>query len=82
MTDKKICELIRKIYNCEFSESETDYWLDILERETGLINFTDYIYWPNLVGLDLNSSVDEITNKILYDSKSKKAYNSNEIGGI
>lgn len=72
MTDNKIRELIRKIYNCEFSEEDTDYWLDVLERETGLVNFTDYIYWPNLVGLDFNSSIDEITEKILSDAKSKK----------
>lgn len=56
-----------KIANVEYSESEMDYQLDVLEKETGLINVSDYIFYPNLIGLELNADVQEIIAKILAD---------------
>ncbi|MDE5620009.1 MAG: hypothetical protein K2O29_06315 [Ruminococcus sp.] len=47
MTESEIRETVRKIYNYEFSEKENDYWIDVLEKETGLVNVSDYIYWPD-----------------------------------
>lgn len=71
MTDNEIRETVRKIYDCEFSEESNDYWLDVLERETGILNVSDYIYWCSLVGLDNNCSADEIADKIISDMKNK-----------
>lgn len=72
MTDNEIRETLRKIYDCEFSEEDNDYWIERLEKETGLVNISDYIYWSDLVGLDKDCSVDEITDRIISDIKSKK----------
>ncbi len=72
MTENEIRETIRKIYNCEFSEKENNYWIDVLEKETGLVNVSDYIYWCNRVGLDMDCSADEIADRIISDMKSKK----------
>lgn len=72
MTEIEIRETVRKIYDCEFSEEDNDYWLDVLEKETGLVNISDYIYWSDWVGLDKECSADEITDRIISDIKSKK----------
>lgn len=75
MTDEQLTELIRRISELDFDvpenalEAINDYFLEVLEVETGLDNITDYIYWPNLVGLDLHAELDEIITKILADKK-------------
>lgn len=67
MTDFEIRETVRKIFNCEFSsEEEIDYWIDVLEKETGFVNVSDYIFW-----CDNNRSADEIADRIISDMKSK-----------
>ena len=69
MEEKRLTEIIEKICRCEYSESETDYQLKILEQETGLCNISDYIFWPNLAGMRLDADISEITAKILADKK-------------
>ncbi|MDY4414130.1 MAG: hypothetical protein SPE43_07200 [Ruminococcus sp.] len=66
INDDKIRELVKKICNAEFSESENDYWLNVLEKETGL-DISDYIYYPDMYGLDMDAESDEIAEKILSD---------------
>lgn len=74
MTDGQLTELIRRISELDFDvpqnalEATNDYFLEVLEIETGLDNVSDYIYWPDVVGLDLHAGLDEITAKILADS--------------
>ena len=62
INDDKIRELVKKICNAEFSESENDYWLNVLEKETGL-DISDYIYYPDMYGLDMDAESDEIAEK-------------------
>lgn len=69
MTNEQITELVKKIWEAEFPMAEMDYWLEVLELETGLSNAVDYIYWPDLVGLSLDVSFEDIAKKILEDKK-------------
>lgn len=75
MTDEQLTELIRRICELDFDvpqnalEATNDYFLEVLEIETGLDNVSDYIYWPDAVGLDMDAGLDEITAKILADKK-------------
>ena len=67
LSDEELAIIVEKISNVEYSESEMDYQLDVLAKETGLINVSDYIFYPNLIGLELNADVQEIIDKILAD---------------
>jgi len=73
LSDAEIRELISKIASaeivCSYGEAVNDYFLNLLELETGLDNITDYIYNPDEVGMDLHASVEDIINKILADRK-------------
>lgn len=74
MTDEQLTELIRRICELDFDvpqnalEATNDYFLEVLEIETGLSDITDYIYYPEEVGLKPDAGLDEITAKILADS--------------
>lgn len=70
ITDERIREIVKGILN--HSESDMDYWLEYLQVNTGLDDLTDYIFYPDLVGLDSNASLDEIAEKIIVDSKKDK----------
>ena len=67
LSDEELAIIVEKIANVENSESEMDYQLDVLAKETGLNNVSDYIFYPNLIGLELNADVQEIIDKILAD---------------
>lgn len=56
LTDAHIREIVLNIMN--HSESEMDWWLLYLEINTGLDNLTDYIFYPELVGLDLPDALE------------------------
>lgn len=71
LTDKELSDIIIKISECEYSESETDYYIKVLECETGLDNISDYIFYPDEMGLDIDAEVSEIIAKILSDRKEK-----------
>lgn len=58
MSKETIIDLIRKIQNTEFSESENDYWLSVLELETGHRGISDDIYWSEM-------TAEEIAEKAL-----------------
>ncbi|MDE5946111.1 MAG: hypothetical protein K2G63_02200 [Oscillospiraceae bacterium] len=68
LTDTQIYEVVKKICEVEYSESEIDYWLDVLEKETGL-DVIDYIYYPDSYGLDTDAEYNEIAQKIIADRK-------------
>ena len=44
-----------------------DWWLEYLKVNTGLVNLTDYILYPNLVGLDMQATLEQIADKIIAD---------------
>ncbi|MBQ6696481.1 MAG: hypothetical protein IJN16_07235 [Lachnospiraceae bacterium] len=67
LSDEELAVIVEKIANVEYSESEMDYQLEVLEKETGLINVSDYIFYPNLIGLKLDADIPEIISKILAD---------------
>lgn len=71
LTDAQIKEIVLNIMN--HSEAEMDWWLLYLEINTGLDNLTDYIFYPELVGLDLPDTLDlpdmlvQVAEKIIAD---------------
>ena len=69
LNDDQLAEIITKIYKCEFSDSEMNHYLNVLKTETRLTNVSDYIFYPNKIGLDRNADVAEIIAKIFSDRK-------------
>lgn len=69
LSDEQIAEIVRNISAVKYAESEMDYWLEVLKLETSLSNISDYIFWPDEVGMDLHASVDTIIERILEDKK-------------
>lgn len=67
VTDEQINEIVTNIMSLE--EEEMDWQLKFLEINTGLDNLTDYIFYPDLVGLDRNADLNQIANKIIADRK-------------
>lgn len=67
LTDGQIREIVVNILNHE--EAEMDWWLDYLRVNTGLDNLTDYIFYPDLVGIDREASLEQIADKIIEDRK-------------
>ena len=68
LSDERITEIIKKICLCDYSEAETDYWIEVLEKETGLC-VSDYIYFPDTKGLELTATEEEIAKAVLLDRK-------------
>ena len=68
LTDEQLKEIVLNIMDHD-DEAEEDWWLKYLEVNTGLDNLTDYIFYPDLIGLDENSSLEQIADKIIEDRK-------------
>lgn len=69
LSDEEIAEIVTDICECEYSDSELGYYLELLKLETGLVNISDYIFYPNMVGLDYSADVSDIVEKVLLDRK-------------
>lgn len=67
LTNEQIKEIV--VHILEHEEAEMDWWLDCLRVNTGLDNLTDYIFYPDLVGLDREASLEQIADKIIEDRK-------------
>ena len=67
LTNEQIKEIV--VHILEHVEAEMDWWLDCLRVNTGLDNLTDYIFYPDVVGLDREASLDQIADKIIEDRK-------------
>lgn len=67
LTNAQIKETVLNIFS--FNEDEMDWWLKYLKINTGLDNLTDYIFYPNRVGLDPQVALEQIANKIIADRK-------------
>lgn len=48
-------------------EAEMDWWIQYLKVNTGLVNLSDYIFYPDLIGLKRDASLAEIAEKIIKD---------------
>ena len=64
LNDEQLAEIITKICECQYSESETDYQINALEKETGLDNVSDYIFYPDTVGLIAIQQINNTNRKI------------------
>lgn len=67
LTNAQIRKIVLNIFS--FNEDEMDWWLKYLKINTGLDNLTDYIFYPNRVGLDLQATLEQIADKIIADRK-------------
>ena len=67
LTDEQIKEIVLGIL--KHGEAEMDWWLKFLEVNTGLDNLTDYIFYPDSIGLDGGASLEQIADKIIADRK-------------
>ena len=67
VSNEQIKEIVLGILKHE--ESEMDWWLEYLKINTGLVNLSDYIFYPNLVGLNLQATLEQIADKIIADRK-------------
>lgn len=65
LTDEKIREVI--LHLLEKSESEQCYWLNWLKINTGCSS--DYIFYPDFVGLPREASLAQIADKVIEDWK-------------
>lgn len=66
LTDTQVREIVLNILSHN-SEAEMDYWIEYLTINTGLPDLTDYIFYPDIKGLDGNASLEEIADKIISD---------------
>ncbi len=66
LADAQVREIVLNILSYD-SEAEMDYWLEYLTINTGLPDLTDYIFYPDIKGLDSNASLEEIADKIISD---------------
>ena len=67
VTNEEIKEIVSGIL--KHSEADMDWWLEYLKINTGLVSLTDCIFYPNLEGIDLQSKLEHIADKIIDDSK-------------
>lgn len=67
LTDQQIKEIVVNIL--EHEEAEMGWWLNYLKINTGLVNLTDYIFYPDLVGIDMEASLEQIADRIIEDMK-------------
>lgn len=69
LSDEILSSIINNICECRYSESETYYQLKVLKCETGIDNISDYIFYPDEIGLDIDADTSEIISRILSDRK-------------
>lgn len=67
VTDEQIKEIVLNIL--KHDEAEMNWWLQFLKVNTGLENLTDYIFYPDFIGLAGNASLEQIADKIIEDRK-------------
>lgn len=66
LSDGEIREIVLNILSHE-SESEMDYWIEFLTVNTGLPDLSDYIFYPDMKGLNGDATLSEIADKIISD---------------
>ena len=68
VTEEKIREVVMTFL--KKSESEQGYWLEWLKINTGC--GSDYLFYPDLVGLPENASMEQIAEKIIETWKKER----------
>lgn len=71
LTDKQLSEIISNICSVKYSEAEMDYFLEILEVETGLDNVSDYIFYPDIIDPPVEDNEEAIIARILADKNNE-----------
>lgn len=59
LSDSELAEIITAVWECQYSEPETDYLLKVLQIETGRTDISDLIFYPEI------DEISAITEKIL-----------------
>ena len=74
VTDEQIKKIVVTVFsgsyikeNADIIDADMDYWLKFLEVNTGLENLSDYIFYPDLVGMERSSSLEQIADRIIAD---------------
>lgn len=67
ITYEELLELMMRVYNATGSETEHDYWLELLEVNLRNPRLSDLIYWPGEYFGDGNNS-REMSPKELLDN--------------
>ena len=79
VTDDQIREIVLYAFCDDFFkshyEADVDYWVDFLEINTGLKYLSDYIFYPDMMGMDNNATLEQIADRIIADKNSLKQDN-------
>ena len=76
VTDDQIREIVLYTFGDDFfkshDEADVDYWVDFLEINTGLEYLSDYIFYPDMMGMDNNATLEQIADRIIADKNNQK----------
>lgn len=69
VTDDQIKEIVINILKND--EADMDYWFKFLKVNTGLTDITDYIFYPNLKGMEQDATLEQIADRIIADKNNE-----------
>ena len=76
VTDDQIREIVLYAFCDDFfkshDEADVDYWVNFLEINTGLEYLSDYIFYPDMMGMDNNATLEQIADRIIADKNNRK----------
>lgn len=79
VTDDQIKGIILYAFGADFfksyDEADQEYWLNFLEINTGLEYLSDYIFYPEMMEMDSNATLEQIADRIIADKNSLKRDN-------
>ncbi|MBR1556001.1 MAG: hypothetical protein IJ644_11515 [Oscillospiraceae bacterium] len=61
LSDSELSDIITAVWECRYSEPETDYLLKVLETETGRTDVSDLIFYPETD--EISAIIGEILRK-------------------
>lgn len=67
LSNEQIKDIIINLF--DHKEFEIGWYIDYLKVNTGIINISDYIYYPESVGIAYNASMNQIAERIIEDRK-------------
>lgn len=69
LSDNELESIIFDVCEGDLSDSELAYYIEVLRLETGLTDIYDYLFYPNMVGLDYHADTSQIAEKIFLDRR-------------
>ena len=79
MTDEQIKEIVLYAFSADFfkshDEADQEYWLRFLEINTGMKNVSDYIFYPDMMGMEISATLEQIADRIIADKNSPEHNN-------